>query len=506
MIRLKNSQIEVGHLMRKPDKSDPLDRMLVKLVQDIPVTFDDFLDVMAEAAKKPDCAKILQERGLCAQDVQKEAETYRADFLERLSERGLSVNDRFSLCAGLFSLAQKEPSLELRRIYCEILCDPGFLLEDTTCTFELDEFMRDLDGLLEELAVLTGEENDLDNPDPIILQYLTFCQDRDRLLETLARRKEFANKFSQATKKIRNPQPVDCDKERVYKAAECFAKIFELPEDGNSDILLGNLSNFIQLAQASPALQSIEPLFLFRLLTKHQSRMCTVPDLNVSLPSLWKRDKQQIERNNGRNFKKYAQNLSLFKGLCQIYQGSDAVDIPLCWYGLDEITVLGDFYREHNSPGREYAGQARDCPFMPVIEEVVEEAGFSCFQNCYEGNAVLSGSGITLEELDTFKNSNENSPVSKAWKKISDFMNTRATELAIQVTQLAPEEVKALCRDILERSEIKYRPASPHEVELFLAAINSGLMDLQDWLAGYVLSQAGHALLGEPTEIPEWLL
>ena len=111
---------------------------------------------------------------------------------------------------------------------------------------------------------------------------------------------------------------------------------------------------------------------------------------------------------------------------------------------------------------------------------------------------------ITPKELDQFRQSEE-IPNLGALDKISDYMNTRTVDLANQMTHAAPEEVKSLCRDILEQSGIKYRPKSPHETELFLAAINDGLMDCQDWLANYLLAQAGHALLGEPTETLEWI-
>lgn len=154
---------------------------------------------------------------------------------------------------------------------------------------------------------------------------------------------------------MRNPRPVDCGQERSYAIVKCFMAIFDLPEKGRSDILLGNLSNYIQVAASSQMLKSIEPLLLFRLLTKHQSRMCSVPDLNVNLSSLWKRDKQQTDRDNGRNFKQYIRNLRLFRDLCQLYQNDEAVDLLLCWYGIDQVTVLGEFYREHVSAGWESA-------------------------------------------------------------------------------------------------------------------------------------------------------
>ena len=81
-----------------------------------------------------------------------------------------------------------------------------------------------------------------------------------------------------------------------------LAVIVQLPQKGRSDILLKNLSGYIQIAPALPALKSIEPLLLF-------------------------------------------------KDLCGLYQSNEAVDLPLCWYGLDQVTVLEDFYRVHISAG-----------------------------------------------------------------------------------------------------------------------------------------------------------
>lgn len=470
--------------MLKLDRNDPLDRMVLQELNGDPVLFDTWLEAMDELAEEPDCAQILRERGLCAENVLRDAENYKANFLARLSKHNLPIDNRFQLCAKLLSQAGTDPSPELRRIYCEVLAN--------------------LDFLLDRESEPTDVEDQAHYEEQLILQYLSFCQERDRLLETLALREKLSDKFLETTKKIRNPPLADCDKERGYEIAKCFTAIFDLPQKGRSDILLKNLSGYIQIAAASPALASIEPLLLFRLLTKHQSRMSSVPDLNVSLPALWKRDNQQIDRDNGRNFKQYKQNLRLFKDLCQLYQNDDAVNLPLCWYGLDQITVLGEFYREQISAGWEYADSEREYPFIPTVEELVKNALFSCFPNGYEDNVVLAGSNITPDELDQFRQ-NEKAPVLGALDRISDYMNTRIPDLAIQMSYAAPEEIKALCRDILEQSGIKYRPKSPHETELFFAAINSGLMDCQDWLTGYLLTQAGHALLGEPTEIPEWL-
>ena len=464
--------------MLQLDRNDPLDRMILQELNGEPVLFDTWLDAMDELDEEPDCAQILQERSQCAEDVLSEAKRYRADFRARTTKQNLPLDNRFALCTSLFSKTKEEPSPELLHIYCEVLSDLGFLLKSKSVP----------DGGSMEQTVL---------------QYLSFCQIRENLRQTLMRRKELSEKFSKVTKEIRNPHPANCDTKLSYEIATRFTALFELPDKGNGDILLDNLSHYMRNVASSPDLKSIEPLFLFRLLTKHQSRMCAVPDLNVSLSALWKRDDQQIDRNNGRNFRQYGRNLRLFKDLCQLYQSDEAVDFPLCWYGLDQITVLGEFYRERISTGWEYTGSDSEYSFIPTVEEMVEDALFSCFPGDYEDNVVLMESNITPKELDQFRQSEE-TPILGALDKISDYMNARTVDLANQMAHAAPEEVKALCRDILEQSGIKYRPKSPHETELFLAAVNGGLMDCQDWLAGYLLAQAGHALLGEPTEIPEW--
>lgn len=469
--------------MLRLDKNDPVDRMILQELNGGPILFDTWLDAMDELAEEPDCAQILQERGQCAEEVLLEAQRCRADFLARMSKQDLPLDNRFVLCTALFSKAKKEPTSELLQIYCEVLSDPSFLLnpEHASTDFEDKSYYEE----------------------QVILQYLSFCRERDQLLETLALRKRLSAKFSDATKEIRNPHPANCDTNLSYEIVKCFTERFELPNKGSGDILLGNLANYMQIAASTPDLKSIEPLLLFRLLTKHQSRMCTVPDLNVSLSALWKRDDQQIDRNNGRNFKQYGRNLRLFKNLCQLYQNDEAVDFPLCWYGLDQVTVLGEFYREHISAGWEYVDSESKYSFIPTVEEAVEDALFSCFPNAYEDNIVLMDSNITPKELDQFRQSEE-ATIWRALDKISGYMNARTADLAVQMAHTTPEEVKALCRDILERSGIRYRPKSPHETELFLAVINGGLIDCQDWLAGYLLAQAGHTLLGEPTEISEW--
>lgn len=461
------------------DRNDPLDRMIAQELEGQPVPFDIWLDAMDELAKEPDCEQLMQEKGLDREDMLRSAEAYKADFRRRLLDSGFPVYDRFELCRLLSEQAQSEPSEELLRIYCEILCDPGLLLDHE--------------------PEITDAEDRTDYEEQIIWQYFDLLTEQNKLLHTIKQRKELAGKFDKITKENRSPKPVDCDTMRSYEILQCFLGLFDMPQKGSESILLDNLSHYIQVAGASSALKSVEPLFLFRLLTRRQSYMCSQPNFEAKLPPLWRRDNNKIDENNGRNFKQYRLNLHLFCGLCHIYRRDEAVDFPLCWYGLEQVTVLKAFYWDHIATDWRYADSEDDFPFIPSIEELVEDSLFSCFENGYGDNVLFMDSGLTYRELERFQCSS-NPLIYHTLEILSDYMNCHATELAERFSQSCPSQIKSLCQDILERASIEklYQPKSAHGLALLLASINQGLMDLQDYFAGQYLLQAGHALSSMP--------
>lgn len=450
--------------MLKLDRNDPLDCMILKELSGTPVPFDEWLDAMDDLEDEPDCDQVLQERGLIREDVLRAAVTYRAEVHTRLRAEGLPTNDRFSLCRLMAEKAQADPSPGLLRIYSEILCDPGFLLSTEA---QADE-------------------------EQLIMQYLTLLNDADSLFQTLSQRKELAGRFEDVTKQKRSPRAVSCNTERKYEIFQCFTELYDIPKKGDGRILLDNLTTYMQIAAASPELKSVEPLLLFRLLTRRQSYMCCTPDLAVELPALWKPDHNKIDADNGRNFKQYRTNLQLFTRLCQIYERDSQVDIALCWYGLDQITVLGDYYRNEVSKGWEYADSETELPFIPTIEELVEDSLFSCFENGQGDNVLLNDSGLPLKNLLRFQYSTD-PVIITSLERISDYMNDHASELTEAFLHTNLAEVRSLCRTVLEKSNIRHKiPA--YDLPLYLASINDGLMELQDYFASQYLIQAGHTL------------
>ena len=267
-----------------------------------------------------------------------------------------------------------------------------------------------------------------------------------------------------------------------------------MPPKGDGNILLNNLEAYLQIISASPVLRSVEPLLLFRLLTRRQSYMCSTPDLKVNLSALWKKNTGSIGRNNGKNYKKYCTNLAFFQHLCRLYQEDRDVDLPLCWYGLEQTTALADFYWNEIY---EYDEQEKLLPFLPPVEELVEDALFSCFENGANDNIMLEDSGLTIEELEDFQ-TDPNPLVSRELNKIADYMNDHAVELTNRFLQADTAAVRELCRDILEQSALSGRVGIEGHVPLFLATINGGLMEFQDYYANQYLIQAGHALTDKP--------
>lgn len=383
-------------------------------------------------------------------------------------------NVRFDLCAGLLEQAKKEPTLDLLSCYCDLLCGVEFLLGRE------------------------AEEGDPDEEESILLQYLNFCQERKVLRQTMEERMALDKNFLAVKNEKRDLHPVNCDIKHIYQIVTCFTKLFQLPAAMDGSILLDNLTAYAQIAACSLALKSVEPLLMFRLLTKHKSRMCKVPDLNVRLSALWKRDNITLTHDNGRNFKQARTQLEFFRQLCQIYQNDASVDLPLCWYGLEQLTPLAEFYQAECAPGWSYADDEDEYPFPHNVEDLVNERLFTCFENGFDDLVLLEDSDITFQELMRFQDTEH--PIHRAAiTALSDYMDRDPT-LIERFAQANRDQVKAMCQDIFSRAPFRYQPSSPRETALFLSVINQALMDRLDQAAEGLLIQTGYALLYRPTQ------
>lgn len=163
---------------------------------------------------------------------------------------------------------------------------------------------------------------------------------------------------------------------------------------------------------------------------------------------------------------------------------------------MDRLASLGGFFRENISTGWALSEEEEAFPFPATVRELVENAAFSCFAHGEGDNVLLEDSGLTGQELLDFMCA-ESPKTSGALRKLSDYMNKNAASLAERFINEPPDMVRALCAEILREAGPHSQPALP-EIALFLAAINKGLMELQDYFAGEYLIQAGEALTARP--------
>lgn len=448
-----------------PDPNDPLDRLILQELTGDPVLFDQWLDAMDELADEPSCEEILQGKGLLAKDVLRNAKACRQSFHARMTSLNIPVYDRFALCQQLAERARSEPSAELLDIFCGILCDPGFLLDHEA----------------------RGEDPDdqKDIEEQTMLQYISFLSEREKTMDTLTRLRGLSHRFAALKKQKGGPALPDCPVDLCNAVFQTCMERLDMPEDCGA--LLENLEFYMQTASSSPELRAAEPLLLFLLMTRHRSRMCGAPGTHIQMSTLWQRHETKIDANNGRNFKTLICHLRFFSQLCRVFEREDGVDLPLCWYGLDQVTSLGDFYRQSMDATVEL-------PFPPSAAELVEDAVFSCFENGHGDNVLLADSGARVQELEKFECRAEPRIVSML-EQLSNYINEHGEELAERFIGAPPPEVRAICAEILNGAKLRRQPQDTREVALLLASINGGLMELQDYFARQHLIEAGQALV-----------
>lgn len=450
-----------------PDKYDQIfDDMIHRTVAGEVIPFDEWQDLVDdledERESAPDIETILREHGLTLPVLVERAETARRTFLDTLRRYGLPPENRFELCRLLYERAKEAPSDELLRLYCDIVSDGGFLL--------------DMERAGGEGAVC----------------WLYGKKDSDALYDYLSERAQINTFSRKALEEARNVRvsASDCGTDVPIQGDEIFqayTRIFQL--DINSERLRDNICRLVQIAGHSEALAPIKPLFLYRMLTRHGKRLQTIEDLSIDFHALWNYQQYKLDEYNGKNYRIYVRYLKLFSRLCSIFSTDQAVNLPLCVCGFEHLSNLNNFYHT-------YHPKTMDIPFAVPMEILLEESLFTCFERGNEDNVVMTDAGISAKALERFRGSTEKRHV-RAMTKISEYMNRHIADLIPRFLNASPDEVKSLCTEILEAVAlpVSQHPRTSQEAALFLATINSGLMEAIDYFTMEYLIAAGEELV-----------
>ena len=449
----------------EPDHGDAvLDPLIQRTLQGEATPFDEWMEAEYELADEPDTVPT-------AEDIQEAADA-RADVLKRMEGLGLPQNDRFQLCENLYGRAVKAPSDELLRLYCELVCDSGYLL--------------DLDR-----AARTAEQD--------ALCRMRQKRQSERLYAFLSAQKRQSVRFRDALRQASKPHKPSgalsaSDEALAGEIASTFMSVMQ--SKGDCAKLTDNVADLLQLSQGNAALRLIEPLFLYRALTRHTQRLLRDDAPQFDMDALWRYQRYQLEADNGKNYKTCLRYLSLFEALYRILSDRPGVDAALCLHGFDHLSNLGELYRmiEHEEPFLDFGAQ---------VEDVFLRYPFSCFEHGYGDNVVLECSGLSERDMSKYLSSQNRRRIC-ALDRVSAYMNRNIVELTTRFMDAGASDIPKLCEEILFSADIPLaqRPANETERALLLAAINQALMDAQDdWAEDYLI-RAGKLLIGDdPVQI-----
>lgn len=472
----KPSRLWNWRLLKHKKPTGPYEEMLNGMIQrtlagEI-IPFDEYLDAEDELSEEPDGPPPSEEEI-------REASNARERFLSDAQRFGLPVENRFMLTQTLCEKAQAEPSQALLRLACYILCDTGVLLD------------------------MNPESH---SPEENVAGWQIVRKDAEELYAQLSARKRMSAQFGELLERLKKIRPAsvpgglsgnpEISEEQVLIIGQAYSETFPLREE-NVEQLCGNISILLNIANSNPDVAAVKPLFLYRVLTRHGKRLQTATDLRPDFRALWKYKHYKIDDDNGKNYRTYAQYLYLFEVLYDLFAADETVDAPLCLYGFDHLSNLGDFYRL-------YPEEKQTLPFSLSIEELLLklECAFTCFEHGYRDNVILEEYGISVRKLDKFQCSTDRK-IQKAFEKIDRYLDANAIEpLTRFLEEPAPAQVKQLCAEILNKSELpdKLRPKDEKQTALFLAAINQVLMETADNCAEENLVKACKLLTGDRVE------
>ena len=477
--RKKPSRFWNWRLLRHKKPSDPYEELLNSMIQRTLagelIPFDEYLDAEDELFEQPEPPPPSEE------EIREAAEA-RERFLSEARRLGLPVEDRFMLTQTLLEKAETEPSQALLRLACYILCDTGGLLETNSADC---------------------------SPEEDVAGWKVTRKDAEELYAQLSARKRMSAQFGELLERLKKTRPgavsgdLPDDPEaaktiwdgQVIKIAEAYVEIFPTKQEC-AEALCYNILILLNIAKSDPNLAAVKPLFLYRVLTRHGKRLQTATDLRPDFRALWKYKSYKIDDDNGKNYRTYAQYLSLFETLYDLFETDETVDAPLCLYGFDHLSNLGDFYRQF------YPEEEQTIPFSLSVEEILLklECAYVCFG--YDGNVIAAENGISVKKLDRFQRSKDGN-VQKAFQKIDRYLDAHGVELLTRFLQEpSPAQVRKLCEEILENAALpeKLRPKDEKQTALFLAAINQVLMETADNYAEENLLRACKLLIGDRVE------
>ncbi len=479
-------------------------KSFLKAALDEPVDVNEIWDTIIEIEQIEDAAEqekpyfeeYLKETGLTPDDAIHLMHEFQADFRNRAERYGMSLEDHPALVRRLCELAEKEPSKELLRFYCELLC----------CS---------------ELFFSTDEEDSSELADAA--DYMESREYVEQLYDYFCKRIELSSRFCSITQ-TKLPKEIPAasrNPDRKHQVFQTYAKLLGSKDSQQEGLFLDNIEYLLRMVDGMPTLRPVTPLFLYQMLIRHGKRLHTSDSTTFNLSALWKYRGYNIDEDNEKNWGKHSTYIRLFAEICKLYRDDPEIDLALCGFGFDQLSNLGDFYRdgalfvelyddvrleeledlceeEYNgkNPLVQMAGIKLRLP--ESLDNILLKTSCSCWEGLDE-NILLKECGISEDELLYFL-SDTKKKRTRILDNISEYVSQHANQLLedyCQFNYLDGDAVRAFCGQVLRSVPFSGRNHPKlSDIPMYLAGINSVMIDLLRKQDQEYLKCAGLLLLG----------
>lgn len=230
-----------------------------------------------------------------------------------------------------------------------------------------------------------------------------------------------------------------------------------------------NLESLIAELNQTPSFRNVAPLYLFKVLVKHKSRLQKNKDITINLASLWKFDVYAIAQDNGRNFNTNRHYIDLFLDLCTLWQDDSFVDIPLSKWGFFQTSNLLEFDRNTTEEVAHLS--------FPLFDQLLEDSFFSCYRCGGYDAVLLKKLKIPLEKVLFFQSMPH---YQEFLTQITEYLHENANELVEKFLICKNDEVMELCMEICQNSQKENIRLTKGQLNLILCAINIALQESVD--------------------------
>lgn len=444
--------------------TDKIDQFILRELEGEPIPFDEWEDLLEELNQDdPTAEELLAQLTMTREEIPQRYCDLHAQFHTLAMELGYPFQNRY-LCCLNFSKVKENTQEHLQFITL---------------------FLSDMGEILSKKEPPQSEEE--------VQNFLAAYTAALSMEEVISRQCELSQQWEDIQGDLRKPitgsmNPLQVSEHEVFNL---YQGIYQ--NEQVSTVLLDNFALLLSDISCSPLLHQLAPLYLYQMIVKHSSRLRKNANLTVRPDSLWKPTSYRIDEDNGKNFLENEKRLFLFHRLCQLFARDEVVDLPLCGWGFQELSNLAEFYREN---------LFFECVSVlpPSPQELLDEAGFTCFPSPLREESLHNDGTLTPRQIQLFQ---EGRTYRTALQRISDYMNTHAQSLAQQFLDTSPQEIRHLCVQVLHDSKLPPRMLPKNMVELacFTYSINEGLLELVDYFAQRLLLEGMEGIIRSQSTI-----